>query len=93
MAERAVHVVIRGRVQGVGFRGWVEDEAEARALSGWVRNRRDGTVEAVFAGDAAAVDAMIAACHSGPRAAVVDDVRVEDYSSPPVEGFTALPTL
>jgi acylphosphatase len=92
MAERAVHVVIRGRVQGVGFRAWVEDEAEARALSGWVRNRREGTVEAVFAGDAAAVDAMVAACRVGPRAAAVDDVRVGDYAGPSLTGFTALAT-
>ena len=49
--RRAVHVVITGRVQGVGFRAFVEREAEALRLEGWVRNRRDGTVEAVFAGD------------------------------------------
>lgn len=92
MAERAVHVLIRGRVQGVGFRAWVEREAEARGLSGWVRNRRDGTVEAVFAGDAPAVDEMIAACRVGPRAAVVDDVQVEDYTGPRLTRFSELPT-
>ena len=63
---KGVRVVISGRVQGVWFRGWTVDEATARGLSGWVRNRRDGTVEAVFEGAPAAVDAMIEACRSGP---------------------------
>lgn len=71
-------VVVRGRVQGVGFRAFVEAEAQARALAGFVRNRRDGTVEAVFAGPAAIVEAMIAACRQGPPAAWVDTVDVYD---------------
>ena len=57
------HVLIRGRVQGVGFRAWTEYTALERGLQGWVRNRRDGAVEAVFVGPADAVAAMIAACH------------------------------
>ena len=69
-------VVVRGRVHGVGFRAFVEEEATARALAGFVRNRRDGSVEAVFAGPADIVDAMIAACQRGPRAAWVDTVEV-----------------
>lgn len=68
------HVVIRGRVQGVGFRAWTEAAASARALEGWVRNRRDGTVEAVFAGGAGAVAAMLDDCRRGPRGARVDEV-------------------
>ena len=56
------HVVIRGRVQGVGYRAFVEDEAVRRELKGWVRNRRDGTVEAVFSGPGEAVMAMLEAC-------------------------------
>ena len=60
------HIIVRGRVQGVGFRAFVEHEALKRGMSGWVRNRRDGTVEAVFAGDEAKVAAAIEACRRGP---------------------------
>ncbi len=66
------YVVVRGRVQGVGFRAFVEVEALRRGLGGWVRNRRDGTVEAVFFGEAAVVADMIEACRRGPYAARVD---------------------
>ena len=59
------HIVVRGRVHGVGFRAFVEHHAIQRGLAGWVRNRRDGSVEAVFAGPLATVDAMIEACRSG----------------------------
>ena len=61
------HVTIRGRVQGVGFRAWTELTALERGLEGWVRNRRDGSVEALFVGSADAVAAMVAACRHGPR--------------------------
>lgn len=65
--ERIIkHVIIRGRVQGVGFRAFVEHHAIQRNLAGWVRNRRDGTVEAVFAGPADSVDGIIRACGVGP---------------------------
>ena len=66
------HVIVRGRVQGVGFRAFIEDEALRRGLEGWVRNCRDGSVEAVFAGEPAAVADMIEACRRGPRASRVD---------------------
>ncbi len=66
------HVLIRGRVQGVGFRAFVEREALRRGLEGWVRNCRDGSVEAVFAGEAGIVADMIEACRRGPRASHVD---------------------
>jgi acylphosphatase len=90
---RTVRVVVSGRVQGVGFRAWVERNAEARRLSGWVRNRRDGSVEALFSGEAAAVEAMAAACRSGPRLAEVDDVTVVDASPDPgLRGFRAIPS-
>jgi len=72
----ARRVVVRGRVQGVGFRAFVEDEARERRLAGWVRNRRDGSVEALFSGPAAVVDAMLAAVRDGPPAARVDGVEV-----------------
>jgi acylphosphatase len=65
------HVVVRGRVQGVGYRAFVEDEAMQRRLRGWVRNRRDGSVEAVFAGPTTVVEAMIEACRRGPMSARV----------------------
>ncbi len=74
----ARHVVISGRVQGVWYRGWTVGEATRAGLKGWVRNRRDGAVEAVFVGPATAVDAMIAACRNGPPSARVDDVAVSD---------------
>jgi acylphosphatase len=90
---RTVRATITGVVQGVGYRAFVERQAVMRGLSGWVRNRRDGSVEAVFAGDAAAVDAMLAACHKGPRMAMVEEVAVENV--PALEeprGFQVLPT-
>jgi acylphosphatase len=68
------HVVIRGRVQGVGFRAWTESTALAHGLEGWVRNRRDGAVEAVFAGPSSRVTSMIDACGKGPLGARVDTV-------------------
>ena len=72
------HVVLRGRVQGVGFRAFVEREALRRGLAGWVRNRHDGTVEALFAGDPAEVADMIETCRRGPRASRVDVLDQRD---------------
>jgi acylphosphatase len=69
-----VRVTVRGRVQGVGYRAWVEDQATLNALEGWVRNRTDGSVEAVFAGPSQDVAEMIALCRKGPPAARVDAV-------------------
>jgi acylphosphatase len=93
------HVVVRGRVQGVGYRAFVADEALRRALEGCVRNRRDGTVEAVFCGPEAAVSEAIAACRRGPRRARVDAVDVTDGEGAllalrrPGERFSMLPTV
>jgi acylphosphatase len=90
---RTVHVTISGRVQGVGYRAWVAQEAEARGLSGWVRNRRHGSVEAVFSGEAMIVDAMIGACRSGPPMAWVEDVTAADSSTDgDARGFRILAT-
>jgi acylphosphatase len=75
------HVVIRGRVQGVGYRAFVEDQALRLDLEGWVRNRRDGSVEAVFAGTEEAVAAALAACRRGPLGARVDTVDQEEGGS------------
>ena len=72
------HLVMRGRVQGVGYRAFVEHEALRLGLDGWVRNRRDGTVEAVFSGVDDVVAAMIDACRRGPPAARVEAVDAEE---------------
>lgn len=93
------HVVARGRVQGVGYRAFVEDEAQRLALHGWVRNRRDGSVEAVFAGPRAAVDAMIETCRRGPFSARVSELAqregIEADLLERAEGdvFSVLPTI
>jgi len=75
---RCIRVVVHGRVQGVWFRGWLADQARARGVGGWVRNRRDGTVEAVFDGPSDEVQALVAACWQGPPAARV--TRVEEFA-------------
>jgi len=93
MADRKiVHADITGTVQGVWFRAWTVQEAEARGLDGWVRNRRNGDVEAVFAGPADRVDDMIRVCHRGPDAARVSAVQVAAESREPGAGFRKLPT-
>lgn len=68
------HISVCGRVQGVGFRAFVEHEALKRGLSGWVRNRRDGMVEAVFEGEQIKVGLVIEICRRGPIGARVDAV-------------------
>lgn len=88
-----VHVVISGRVQGVWFRGWTCEQARALGLTGWVRNRRDGTVEAVFSGAPDAVRRMTERCHEGPPAARVDSVARTPAADPGMTGFDALPTV
>ena len=97
MQPRIVHVVIRGHVQGVGFRAWVQHQAQLRGLEGWVRNRRDGTVEALLSGRDDAVEAMLDACREGPRTGQVEDVAVspgdEARIAEPGSGrFEVLPT-
>ena len=78
MAEKVrVHVLIEGRVQGVFFRAATRDEARARGLGGWVRNLADGRVEAVFEGDKAVVENMLAWCRKGPPYAYVDHVEID----------------
>jgi acylphosphatase len=88
----AVRVVVHGRVQGVWYRGWTVDRGRALGLDGWVRNRRDGTVEALFSGPDDAVESMISACHGGPPAARVTRVDRFPASPPDVPGFRQLPT-
>ena len=73
-----VHIVIRGCVQGIGFRAWTEVTALEYDLEGWVRNRRDGAVEALFAGPEEIVLTMVGACRQGPPGARVDAVDQRD---------------
>jgi acylphosphatase len=86
-------LVISGRVQGVGYRDWAIDTGLRLGLTGWVRNRRDGAVEALIVGEEEAVGRMIEACRRGPPAARVDEIDVEpvDLDILPA-GFTQLPT-
>jgi acylphosphatase len=89
---RALLVRIRGQVQGVGYRAWAEEKARSLGLSGWVRNRRDGSVEAVFSGESDAVDEMVGYCWQGPMAARVETVGIEAATTPMQLGFRMLPT-
>jgi acylphosphatase len=99
MSETIRQVMIRGRVQGVGYRAWVEHQALAHTLKGWVRNRRDGRVEALFAGPADVVADMVALCRRGPSSARVEAVQEEPASSDALnarragERFSVLPTI
>ncbi len=87
-----LRVVVSGRVQGVWYRGWTVDEALARGLDGWVRNRRDGGVEAVFQGAPEAVAEMVAACRRGPPLARVAAVETFPQEDPVAPGFTQAPS-
>jgi acylphosphatase len=80
-------VTVRGRVQGVGFRYAVERAARSRGVAGWVRNRHNGTVEAVFEGDAEAVESLVRLCREGPRGAEVDRADVVDEAPEGLGGF------
>ena len=89
---KAVHQRISGCVQGVGYRAWVVQMAARLGVRGWVRNRNDGTVEALIIGDAQALAAMIEACRQGPRAATVRDVAISEAEDDGSTGFAARPT-
>ena len=86
-SNRILHVIIRGRVQGVGYRAWTHHQAQLHGLNGWVRNRRDGSVEAVFSGPGDLVDVMLKACRQGPRGAVVE--AIEEVTSAPEHALRA----
>jgi acylphosphatase len=99
MSTAIRHLTIRGRVQGVGYRAWVEHQAVRLGLEGWVRNRRDGSVEALFVGSADIVAEMMARCRRGPSSAHVDGVA-ENPAQPDDlnlrragERFSVLPTV
>ena len=78
---------IHGRVQGVGYRAWLACEASALQLDGWVRNRSDGTVEALLIGDSEAIDQLAQRCEVGPRMARVDRVERAATSETALSGF------
>lgn len=85
------HFSIRGRVQGVGFRNYIAYKAGELGIRGWVRNRTDGSVEAVVQGTPAAVTAIIECAHRGPRAALVESVNVQEDTGD-YTGFETRPT-
>ena len=89
---KVVSVRITGVVQGVGYRAWAEEAAKARGLSGWVRNRRDGSVEAVIAGPDDKVEEMLAYLWQGPPASRVERVDAGPTTTPMQLGFRTLPT-
>ena len=91
--QRSVRVRIEGRVQGVGFRYWTERVAGDLGLDGWVRNRRDGAVEALFAGSPDDVAEMLERCRDGPPAAQVTSVTILQEDGGASDGFEVLPTL
>ena len=99
MSGAICQVTIRGRVQGVGSRAWVEHQARVHRLEGWVRNRTDGSVEALFSGPENVVADMVAACRRGPSSARVDAVVEESANSDALglrragERFSVLPTI
>lgn len=90
--RQSVHILIEGLVQGVGFRAFVERRAVGLGLDGWVRNRRDGGVEAVIAGEAAQVERMLALCRQGPPQSRVDMLKVIGEGADVPPGFVVRPT-
>jgi acylphosphatase len=99
MSDAIRRVTIRGSVQGVGYRAFVEHQAMTRDLEGWVRNRRDGSVEALLAGPANIVSDMVASCRRGPSSARIDAVEEEAVNADALnlrragERFSVLPTV
>jgi acylphosphatase len=91
--HKAERIRVTGKVQGVWYRAWTVEQAEARGLEGWVRNRLDGSVEALFVGPADQVDDMIVACHRGPKHAQVATVNREPAQGIVGDGFRQLPDV
>jgi len=93
LERRTVRVLITGRVQGVAYRAWTERNAKALGLQGWVRNRRNGAVEALFSGASDRVEEMLERCRDGPPSAMVGEVAIiEDEGGAAPFGFAVLPT-
>jgi acylphosphatase len=89
----AKRMVVRGLVQGVGYRAWMAHQARKLGLDGWVRNRSDGSVEALIAGDTAAVEELLRLCRRGPRLAEVLSIEEEFAEPPDAPGFRQMPTV
>lgn len=90
----AVRVIVTGRVQGVGYRWFTRDAARAHGLTGWVRNRHDGAVEALLQGPESAVDAVLAVMQRGPKRARVKNLSTTDApDEPPLTDFDQRPTV
>ncbi|KQT50481.1 acylphosphatase [Methylobacterium sp. Leaf456] len=89
-AKKTIRAVISGRVQGVSYRAWTRKRALHHGVAGWVRNRPDRTVEALFSGPEAAIDALLAECRRGPLMARVDDIAVGATEPFTGEGFEIL---
>jgi acylphosphatase len=92
MGEIAIRLRIEGRVQGVGYRAWLEREAQRQSLRGWARNRLDGSVETLLIGAVDDVELVIAACRRGPRLAVVVTIERFPEADDGLRGFRILPT-
>jgi acylphosphatase len=90
---KTIRVRIEGRVQGVWFRAWTAEAAMKRGLRGWVRNRRDGSVEAQFSGLARRVNEMVEACKKGPPHAIVQGLIAADVEDDGEPGFRTRPTV
>ena len=89
----ATRLIVHGRVQGVGYRAWLAEHARANGIKGWVRNRRNGTVEALLYPGDWSVEAFIAACRQGPPLARVDDIEIiAEPASAHADDFAILPT-
>ncbi|WCJ34496.1 acylphosphatase family [Euphorbia peplus] len=91
--SKTVRVMIKGRVQGVFYRNWTVENAIQLGLKGWVRNRRDGSVEALFAGDSDKVEEMERRCRRGPREAMVTGLQGFPCDDDPGTGFERRPTV
>ncbi len=87
---KTIRAVMSGRVQGVSYRAWTKKRAMHHGVAGWVRNRPDRTVEALFSGPLAAVDALLAECRRGPLMARVDDITVTEAEPFTGDGFEIL---
>lgn len=85
--RKAIFLRIQGRVQGVWFRAWMQEEADKRGIQGWVRNRTDGTVEAMMVGTPEEVDGLLEACHNGPPLARVDKIDTQPATGVVPRGF------
>lgn len=91
-ANQTIHILISGRVRGVGFRAWMRREAHGLGLAGWVRNTQDGQVEAIVCGPPADIETMIDACKRGPKWARVEHIEQQPAADFAGAGFTVQST-